>query len=229
MAKKKEGEISKQLLYVQVRSIEDLARSACRFDSTSSELLISKYKKKNRLISLHEGIGELSIALYTEVEKPLGLVRYYYGQEEKENAAFVQDINRQDPDCCYIDVLDVDLSKIKEPKKVDKKSVVLIRMNKVEDLIRGLLKRSMRRENIEHAYSFPYKGGRVVGAFEVIDGLSEEKRTFYYAILNSKVEENFARYDFINNKFDFSNEFGNHSYMYVKIINLTEPFRFFQA
>ncbi len=229
MAKKKDGESSKQLMYVRVKSIEDLARSACRFDSTASELLVSRYKGKRRLISLHEDIDALTIALYYEVEKSGELVRYYYGQEEKESAKFVEIINRQEPDCCYINVLDIDLSKIKEPKKVDAKSVVIIKVNKVDDLVKGLLKRSMRREYIEHAYVFPYKGGFIIGAFDIIEGLSDDKRTFYYAILNIKTSSNFARYDYVNNKFDFSNEFGNHSYMYVKIINLTEPFKFFKV
>ena len=176
-------------------------------------------------MALADDIDDYVIALYKDVESDADMMKYTYDTNEKSE--FVKTVDRQAVGSYYINVFGVDLKKMGEPKKIGNK-VLSIKMGRVDDLIKSVLKHSINNGAMEHIYAFPYKNSTVLGAFDIIEKLSNEKKTFYYSVLNNKLHASFARYNYLANKLDFSNDFGDHSYMYVKIISLVKPFGFFK-
>lgn len=238
MAKKKAGKKKarkeakkevKELLYIETQSIEDLARFSCRFDSSAKEMLIFKFKGKHRMVALGEAIGDSVMALYKDSEIDADTLRYVYVSEDhKESMEVASSFDQRQSGSAYINLISIDMSKFNEAKPKEMKGINCIKINKLDDLVKSGIKRSVMRDTIDMLYAFEYKGKTVLGAFDIIEELSGEKKTFYYSISNTKIKANFARYKFGTNTIDFSNEFGEHSYMYVKIINLAKAFPFFK-
>ncbi|MDE1845842.1 MAG: hypothetical protein KGH53_00975 [Candidatus Micrarchaeota archaeon] len=227
---KKPKKGGKELLYIETETIEDLARFSSRFDSTAKEMLIYKVGGKHRIVGLAEQIEGKVIALYKDSEIDADTLRYVYVSEDhKESMEVASSIDQQrQSGSCYINLIDMDMSKFKVAKPEGVKGIACVRLNKLDDLVKSAIKRSVMRESIEMLYGFTHKGKTYLGAFDIIDELTDEKKTFYYSVANTKLKANFARYKFSTNTVDFSNDFGEHSYMYVKIINLAKPFAFFK-
>ena len=218
----------KQLLYVEVRTLDDIARFSCRFDSSARELISSKNGKKQRVIGLAEGMDEKVIALYTDIDLDADTIRYVYGEGQEKGTEFVHGTELRQPGVCYINLVGLEMSKFGVAKESAFKGVNCVRIGRLDDLVKSLVKRGVMRDNIEYAYAFGHKGKTVIGAFDIIEELASERKTFYYSTSNSSIEASFARYKYSTGSIDFSNDFGEHSYMYVKIINLAKAFPFFK-
>ncbi|MGI0141235.1 MAG: hypothetical protein ACREBF_01110 [Candidatus Micrarchaeales archaeon] len=224
-AKKDKG--GKELLYTEADTIEDIARFSSRFDTSARELLIWNSGGKHRVIALAESLGSKVIALYKDIKVEADTIRYVYGTEQQNRVEFVSSFEQQNGSS-YTNLIDIDLSKFKPAKSTAIKDIGCVRIKKIDDMVKSAIKRGAMREGIEYLYAFPYKGKTVLGAFDIVEELSGEKKTFYYSISNVKMKYGFARYKFATNAVDFSNDFGEHSYLYVKIINLAQQFAFFK-
>ncbi|MDE1870067.1 MAG: hypothetical protein KGH71_03725 [Candidatus Micrarchaeota archaeon] len=219
----------KEILYVETESIEDLARFSSRFDSSAKEMLIYKVGSKHRIVGLADQIDGKVIALYKDSDIDADTLRYVYVSEDhKESMEVASTIEQRQSGSCYINLIDIDMSKFKVAKPEGVKGITCVRLNKIDDLVKSAIKRSVMRDSIEMLYAFTHNGKTYLGAFDIIDELVDEKKTFYYSAANTKLKASFARYKFGSNTVDFSTEFGEHSYMYVKIINLAKPFAFFK-
>ncbi|MDE1761783.1 MAG: hypothetical protein KGH78_01155 [Candidatus Micrarchaeota archaeon] len=217
----------KQLLYIEASTLEDIVRFATRFDSSAKELITAKFGKKHRIIALAEGIDDVVIALYKDIDVDADTIRYEY-TSGASRAQFVSGVEQRQPGVAFVNLVEIEISKFREAKPSAVKGVDCVQVKGEGSLIKGLIKKSVIRETIEYAYAFPYKGKTIIGAFDLIEELSGERKTFYYSTSNSKAKADFARYNYTTDKLDFSDEFGEHSYMYVKIINLAKPFPFFK-
>ncbi|MDE1855168.1 MAG: hypothetical protein KGH57_02510 [Candidatus Micrarchaeota archaeon] len=219
---KKDKEESK-IFYLRAVSVEDLCRYACKFDFTSDTLLLSN----SRLIALGERIGETQIAYYAATKESGSVLLYEpAGYETKERASFTT--NTDLPNKQYINVMRVDLGKFATTSTIASKGVQLIAVEDPVDLVRAVIRNASHDEKLAHVYSFSVGAKRALGAFDVIDGLSNDRLAFFYAYTGSSKNGNFARYDYRNNVLDFVNSMEGHSYMYAKIINLAEPFPFLE-
>ena len=213
-------------VYVRAAAIEDLCRYVSRFDFTSDNLFASELEGKRVVMAIGEAFENKVICYYVPYEKRAELIEYMVPQVhgEKEAAVAVERIERQPAH--YVNIIDVGLRDIIR-KKFGKGEVALLRAAGYEDIVRALVKRGIREEYITHIYSFAYKGFRVIGAFEIVEELQNGRKAFYYSVSTNNTDAAFARYSYIDNRVDFSKTFGEHNYMYVKIINLAEPFPFF--
>ena len=218
----------KELIYIEAVSVEDIARFSCRFDSSARELLIDNRNGKHRLVALAEGINDAVIAIYKEMGADADTLRYTYGPERGEKTEFVSTFEQRQSGVCYIDLVDIDFSKMRPAKPSITKNVDVIRINRVDDLVKGAIKFGVMHEGIGHLYAFEWKGKQILGAFDLIDDFEGDRKTFYYSVSNKKSIASFARYKFAANVVDFSDDFGEHSYLYAKIVNLAEPFSFFK-
>ena len=108
--------------------------------------------------------------------------------------------------------------------EVDTRSITDVRAS---DLIGFAIKKAAKDESLSQLFSFDWKGRRVVGAFNLVDGLADGKTAFYYSFCEEKTL-GFARYDYREDRVDFSDSMGEHAYMYAKVVNLAEPFPFFK-
>ncbi len=226
-AKKKEKEEKSKMLYLRAASPEDLCRYACRFDSISGTLIIEETKQGKRLVALGERVGEIQIAYHAPVSESGGMIAYEPSVEgAKDRMRFT---TLTEPSNKYfINVMRIELSGYEVAKGIESKRVQMILVRNVMDLIGAAIRKAAKEEAIANVYSFVSGGKRVIAAFDVLEGLANEKPVFYYSFPEAKSEGNFARYDYRNNTLDFTNTIGDHAYMYAKIINLSEPFPFFK-
>lgn len=218
----------KEILYVKVASLGDLCRYCCNFDYTTDNVFLSRKNGRQRIIAFGETIGNTLIAYYTETNAETRMIRYTMpdSQSQKERAVFVKSAEEQPSH--YLSLIEIDLGSIREARKLKKGDIATVRMADETSLINAVIKKSMRSEMLMHLYAFGHKGNLVLGAFELIDELTDDIKTFYYTLAKDRRVTSFARYDYINNKVDFTNTIGEHSYMYTKIISLAEPLPFFK-
>jgi len=214
----------KKLLYVGLSSLEDLARLVCNFDSVPKNVFASKVGKKDAVLAFGETIGDVTIAYYVEVQGKVNEILRY--DAERGKAEFAGSAETA-PNVYYMNVIGIDLSAIQEGN-VDPKEVSFVRLSSVKDLTRMVISKSVANEEIEGMYSFPYDGGRVFCAFDAVEQLADDKKILYYAATKDMAYGGFARYDYSKNTVDFTSSIGEHTFLYVKIANLLQPFPFFK-
>jgi hypothetical protein len=214
----------KSILYIKAASLNDLCRWVFDFDFTSRSLVYSK----GRLIALGESVGETTLAYYVNIEAESRLISYKFpsSAREPETAHFIRQADESNKN--VINVIHMDLGWMKEAKKVEKDSISVIRMESPEDIFNATVKRAVREEAFMYAYSFVSGKKRYICGFDLLDELAGEKKTFYYAALSNTSTAGFVRYKYTDNTFEFTDTVEEHSYIYVKIINLAEPFQFFK-
>lgn len=226
-AKKKEKEEKNKILYIRAASAEDLCRYACRFDFMSGTLIIEESKQGKLLVALGERIGETQIAYCAPVKESGGMISYEPsvegGRDRMKFTSVAEPSNKY-----FINVMRVELSGYETAEGIEKKSVQMVKVGDVMDLIGAVIRKAAKEETIANVYSFTSEGKHVIAAFDVLDALSDERPVFYYAFAEAKSKGNFARYDYRNNILDFTNTAGDHAYMYAKIINLADAFPFFK-
>lgn len=226
---KSKKEAKGSIFYIRAESIEDIARRACKFDYTADLLLLAKAPKGNELIAFGGRIKDTILAYYVNVKESGRIIRYAPGSEEAgEKAEFVQSMRNDQPDKYYINVMRTDLSGFSRAKGIDSKSVEMIPVESALDLVSAVIKKVSKEETtLAQLYSFPFKGKRILAAFDLVGSLSDDKPAFFFAPFDGETK-GFARYDYREDRLDFTNTVGEHAYMYAKVINLAEPFPFFR-
>lgn len=224
---KSKKEAKGSIFYLRAESLEDIARRACKFDYTADLLLLSKTAKGNDIISLGGRIRDTVLAYYVNVKGSGRILRYSPASEDaEESAEFVTSMGPDTQNRYYLNVMESDLSGFARAKGIDRKSVELIRVGSALDLVSAVIKKTSKEETLAQAYSFPFRGKRMLAAFDVVNSLSDDKPAFFFTPIDGDVKS-FARYDYREDRLDFTNQVGEHAYMYAKVINLAEPFPFF--
>ena len=221
---KKEG-----IFYLRAESIEDIARRVCRFDYTTDTLLLTRTPSGNRLVTLGGRIKDTILAYYVSVKESGRIIRYVPGSEGvEEKAEFVPSMGPDTPNRYYLNVMRADLSGYSKAKGIDSKSVELIKVESALDLVSTVIKKTSKEETtLAHVYSFPFKGRRMLAAFDIVNALSNDKPAFFFTPVKGEAKS-FARYDYREDRLDFTDSVGEHAYLYAKVINLAEPFPFFK-
>ncbi len=226
---KSKKEAKGSISYIRAESIEDIARRACRFDYTADILLLSKAAKGNDLISFGGRIKDTILAYYVNVKEAGRIIRYAPASEEAgEKAEFVPSIKADTTNSYYINVMKADLAGFSRAKGIDAKAVESIAVESAIDLVSAVIKKTSKEDSaFAHVYSFPFKGKRILAAFDVVGSLSNDRPAFFFAPFEGRTK-GFARYDYREDRLDFTDRVGEHAYLYAKVINLAEPFPFFR-
>ncbi len=225
MPKKEGKDENSKIIFTRLSSLNDLARYACKFDSTASEVFYEE--GSGRLFSFGERVGNTLIAYYIDAPKKADGIRYAYAvQDSGETAELTSEIDTQQLHSYYINVISINMLNFQKAKKIEQKGINYIKVGSVKNLAKMILKKSMEAETIGSSFVFGYGSKIVVGAFDLVEELSDGKKTFYYAIADEKEEDAkkacFIRYNYSTDSLEFTDEFGEHSYMYVKLIHLAE-------
>ena len=218
----------KGILYIKLSSMVDLARYAYNFDFSSKSLILYKNGGTARLVALGECIKENVIAYYINIDTQHSFIKYTFPSSmgQTETAHFSERVDGSEKD--FINIFNVDLSSFKEVKGFGKGDVLQIRVSSDRDLVHAMIKKSVREESFATLYEFEAKGKRFISGFDLIDELSDDRKTFYYAETKDKSRGGFAKYSYSSNTFEFAETVGEHSYIYIKIVKLAEPFPFFK-
>ena len=216
----------KSIYYVKAASLLDLARLAAGFGQ-QAEVFMCRQGSRCRLFVIAENLGDIAFAPYVDVDakdiEGKNLLMYSYSSDaHQENATFIARAPEQNSSH-YANIIDLDISTFKSAKKIDRKSLAFVRINRMEDLAKSVISRSMQGDRMESAYCFTYKGKKVMGAFELFDQLSYGTKIFYYCFVEHGEVAPFVRYNYLTNRVDFSKEVGDHSYIYAKVVALDEP------
>jgi hypothetical protein len=226
---KSKREAKGSIYYARAESIEDIARRACKFDYTSDLLLLNRTAKGNELISFGGRIKDTILAYYVNVKESGRIIRYAPASEgAAEKAEFVPSMRADATNGYYINVMKADLGGFSRSKGIDAKSVELIGVDSALDLVSAVIKKTSKEESaFAHVYAFPFKGRRILAAFDLVNSLSNDRPAFFFAPFEGKTRS-FARYDYREDRLDFTDTIGEHAYLYAKVINLAEPFPFFR-
>ncbi len=228
--KKKSGQ---KAAYVKLASLSDLCRLACGFDYSTEMLILSKFKGENRLMLPGERIENNLILYYVNVKDNVNIVKYMPQSEtHEEEVSFANEIEPSEitgqHGVYYIHVLHVDLSRIDECKTIEEKKINLLKTGGIIDIIKGSIRDIEKNEKVGHVYSFQYKGNTIVGAFNILEEFCDDKDNFYYAVEKKGTKNAFIRYDYKTDNAEFTDKLDEHTYIYIKLINLAEPFPFFK-
>ena len=215
----------KSLVWIKVKSAVDLARAACTFDTYSKDLIATKRDGKDVLCLIGEDLNSSTIAYYVEEEHKESMAIYIAGPEGEEVS--FSNTNEERLNATYINILPIESLPFNTSSKED--SILQIKVLKAESLIRSIIKKAVQKEEIESAYIFEFKNKTYIGAFDVIYELTDSKKTCYYSEIPNYEESGFIRYNYSKGAFEFAKNFGEHSYLYIKLINLEQPFPFFKG
>lgn len=218
----------KSMLYVKAGSMMDLCRYSCGYDFNTDLLLRANEGRSSRIVALGEQIGDAIIGYYAESEDKRPIISYTFPEHGKgpESMEFLETVEPHPGN--YISVIDISLKDMKEAKETDVKDVTQIAMGGPNSIISAAIRKGMKGESLPYLYAFQDKGKTVLCGFDLVDGLNDDRRMLYFAVMDKKESKGFIRWSYTSNRFDFIDVIGEYSYIYVKIINLAEPFSFFK-
>ena len=223
MPSKKRKSKAKKILPIKAKSVLDIIRGACSFDTYSKDLLAFKKENKNFLYLLGEELDDTVIAYYVSTDK-IGEFAIYSATAEGEKLDFSNEYKEQF-NAHYINILPLESLPFEERKGEEP---IMIKVGRYESLVKSLVKKAVEKEEIEKAYIFEKNSKYYIGVFDLLEELTDNKKSFYYAELKEYSESSFIRYNYSSDKIEFTKDFGEHSYLYIKLINLAEPFPFFK-
>ena len=228
MKSKKRQAGPRSLIFIKLGSLDDLSRYVCNYDYTSLQLVSFSSGGAYRIFALGEEIGKSALAYYIANPKAERAISYTYPASplHKENSHFTS--GEKQEGSSTLNIICIDSAGISDGKPKEKELPSIARLSSVHDLITATLMLASGTESIPHIYSFTYKGRPVLCAFDVVEGLSDENKILYYALPDKNPSGSFVRYKYSDNRIDFTEYMGEHSYMYAKIIHLAEPFPFFK-
>ncbi|MCL5413046.1 MAG: hypothetical protein M1569_01430 [Candidatus Marsarchaeota archaeon] len=223
----KRKEMPKSIIYIKLKSLDDLCRYASNFDYTNSCIMSIKSGGGLRLFAIGESVCDSSIAYYVNIERQEHMISYTYPMPgESENSHFLESPSLQQH--YYMGIINISSAGFREAKALKGKEPAIVRLEAPIDLIIAAIKRGVSSESIPQIYAFDCKGKLIMCCFDVIEELADDNHIMYYTVADSTGSSNFVRYKYNENKIDFTDYMGEHSYMYAKIINLAEPFPFFK-
>lgn len=173
-----------------------------------------------------ETVGDAQLAYYINVQRRESAISYTYPSSggQSENAHFI-DPGTPYPDR-YMSVISME-AEFAEASRVPARGIETIRLASSTDLVIAAIRKSAATETLCSLYAFRQGGREILCGFDLIEELGDDPRKLYYAAAPGAAQARFARYRYVDNRADFADYVGEHSYMYAKIIPLAEPFKFF--
>ena len=218
----------RKILYIKLSSLDDLCRYACNFDYTNSTVMSIRSASAYRIFAIGEDLGEASIAYYINSASKESLISYTYpsSPSQRENSHFTDQMGGPQSHC--MGIISIDNAGFKQAAAKGIKRITMMGLSSPHDLVSAIVKSASGGSTIPRMYAFNHGGRKALCAFDAIAELSGDDNILYYSFTEKNVPGSFARYKYTENKVDFTEHMGEHSYMYVKIINLAEPFPFFK-
>ncbi len=225
---KKSSEKSKTLSYfIKLRSLGDFARNASTFGEGVRSVFALKEKSVYKIFAPSVKLGETRLMLYVESKEPGTCIAYKPGTATEKEVLELRDtmVNQdKNPNLQNIPIMEIAANPFGD--KHGKIKVSSVRVKSSDALVKWIVSKSIENSGIGKVLSFKYKGDNYIGSFGLLD--DEENKMFFYAKTNITKEFRFFRYNYTEDKVEPTDTFGEHSFLYVRIINLAEPFSFFK-
>ncbi len=212
---------------VKLAAVNDLGRAACTFDtSITTNLYAFKKGDDYRILSRGEFVGELNIFYYRDFSRLHRFGRYSPGSQYSAESFQLVDTAESDHQWYSMPIIELAHAPFQASSAVRGFKMLNIHIRDYTSIIRGLINKSIQNESMGRIYTFTHKGHRYVGSFEL---LSDENRTvFTYAKAGSDNVFAFYSYDYAADRIGEADHVGANNFIYLRVINLAEPFWFFR-
>ena len=215
------GKIS--LTPVKLLSQLDFARYVSdSYLQSAPVLLMDNAPGRHSLIAFGESLKKTRITYYVELQSKLNSMTYRISEGKEHLILSDNPVSQDEVHSMRIIPIEVQAQKFSFTAKP---SVSVIKAENALSLARQIaLKSSMAESGTEKVYSFIKDGERFIGSFEVIP--DESVQTFVYAKMDSTKVFNFFRYNYTADTIEETDTLNSSSDVYVRVINLAEPFPF---
>jgi len=224
MPKKRTGKDKGALMLVRLSSLADLARYVYNFDFTFENVFTDGTQDGGSVLYAFGSKIDGRTLVFTLPIKERGIAITYRPPEssEPETARLVQEYDQTGQG---INIIRMPLKElgVSKPQKAKAKMVQLSSMG---DLVKLAIK-SSPKDGLADLYSFEDSGRRFIYGVDLVDQLNDHDAIIYYAETELGKAAGFAMYDYKSGKVMLTDSVGEHSYMYLKIINLAEKPQFF--
>ncbi|MCW6159775.1 MAG: hypothetical protein LVQ95_01645 [Candidatus Micrarchaeales archaeon] len=222
---KKQGKPSVQ--FVKLVSLADLARNATTFSDSARPIFAMKAGSSYRLFDQGPKAGDARIIFYVESKSSSGFLCYKpAGSSDKEVAELRETVSftPQGSEMHSIPIIEIKQSPFEEKKSA---SAMNVAVTDYTAIIKGTITKSLSSESIGKVYAFKSGNKAYIGTFSLIEE-EEDLRVFCYAQIENGNAFAFYRYNYQTDKVEQTDVFGEHQYLYVRVINLAQPFSFFK-
>ncbi len=204
-----------------------MARLACNFNFTSSNVFASRQGNRTVLYALGDKLDGVVLAYSIEARETAKYLLYRPPENSDSEKAKLSNV--QEEGWNAISILSMDIGGFGFVKEVKKSKFRSIKLESFEDLVKLAIGSPHDEDNtLSQLCCFKDGDGRVAYGIDLVPGLNDDCFTVYYARASSAQKFGFAMYDYKSGKVDFTDSVGEHSYMYLKIINLAERPVFFR-
>lgn len=229
MPKKKGKKSGMEACYIKLNSVLDLARNACDFTGAVRPIYAVKDGKSYTLFSAGEKVGDLRLLYYCKCDATGKFCIYNPGDEySKEGAEIKDDINAEANDLKLYKIPIMELMKNPYTIKAGAKpELQQVQVKDFESLVKALISgMSGDDSGAPKVYGFSCKGERFIGSYELFHESGARFLTF--AKVDQKGAFGSISYNYIDGMVETSNSFSGKSRMYIRVINLAEPFPSFK-
>lgn len=226
MAKK---EKAKDLLIpLRLLSVEDLARYSYNFDFTYENVFTCRTRKERILYAFGERIGDGTVVYFTEMKQPARSLLYKPPENgEQELAQLLPGTGASENG--ITSVLEMPLPGLELPKPPKPPKPKTMMLGSIADLIKLAIKGAGKEDGLMHLCCFEEHGKTVLYGTDLVPQLHDDISIVYYATAPTASRKGFAMYDYKTGAAELTGSVGEHSYMYLKIVNLAERPPFFTA
>ena len=215
--------------YIRLNSLLDLAREACDFTGSVSPINALKVGKSYRFFTMGEKIGDVRLLYYCDSDKIGKFCVYSPGEEyvREEGVEIKDDINAEAADLRLYKMPILEFVKNPYGEKTSAKlEMRLVEVKDFASIIKVLISGMGEDAGAPKVYGFFYKGEHFIGSYEIFH--EGETRFLAFAKVGQKGLFNSISYNYQNGLVETSNSFSGKSHMYVRVINLAEPFPSFK-
>lgn len=224
---KKRGKDETDACYVRLNSALDLARNSCDFTGAVRPINAVKEGKEYRLFSIGEKVCGTRMLYYCKSGAIGKFCIYNPGGESKERLEMKDEISTEASDMRLYKIPVIEL--LKNPYRVKEKAkleATLVQVKDFSSLIKALISDTVGEEGgAPKVYGFFSKGEHFIGSYEVFHEGSA--KFFAYARVEKDIFNSIG-YNYANGAVETMDSFNSKSHMYVRVVNLAEPFPFFR-
>ena len=213
--------------FIQLNSIDDLARLASSFDSSMSSIYAVKEGKALRLMFPEEKLED-SVNVYYFNLPAVKSYMVYDPSGLRPAATEMKDSLRdelQNYKANKIEVVRMKENPFTQAKKPTK--VKSIELEDYASIIRGVANLSAHKEEMGKVYIFENAGSSFMGTFEMLHKKGVE--IFTYAKIKKGIRPAFFRYDYSTEAIEPADAISDNTSHFICAINLAKPFSFFKG
>ncbi|MGC8567919.1 MAG: hypothetical protein ACP5RP_01350 [Candidatus Micrarchaeia archaeon] len=215
-------------------------RSACSFGNRFPTTIYStKINGKEsifyNLYTLYKDDGKVKkiMLYYDDFKKGSDIIKYTIDPLSKystESYSFVNTLSSSTDTDYFIKIVELP-SNIFSSATISSKEITSVRLS-LKDFIHSQIIKSLHKGSVYKSYVFNYNGKQIISAFDLFPDISSENsNVLYYSVIGAENthKSKFVKYNTLSDKYDFVDTISSsETYtLYLKVINLYEPFKFF--